>query len=45
MSKRFPIINPKARNVIDLYVDKLVDMNHPIARIQLTSVTDANLQH
>ena len=45
MSKRFPIINPKARSVIGMYVDELIDMNHPIARMRLTSVTDANLQY
>ena len=45
MSKRFPIINSKARNVIGMYVDELIDMNHPIARIRLTCITDANLQY
>ncbi len=45
MSKRFPIINPKARSVIGLYVNELVDMNHSIARIRLASTTSANLQY
>lgn len=44
MSKRFPIINPRASSVIGMYVNKPVGMDHPIARIRFTSVTDAHLQ-
>ncbi|MBA3756180.1 MAG: hypothetical protein H0X02_08160 [Nitrosomonas sp.] len=43
MSERFPIINPKANCVIGMYVNELVDMDHPIAGIRLTSKNDAYL--
>lgn len=45
MSKRFPIINPKANCVIGMYVHELVDMNHPIAGIRFTSKNDAHLSY
>jgi len=43
MSKRFPIINPKASNVIGMYLNELVGMDHPVAGIRLTSKNDAYL--
>lgn len=45
MSKRFRIINSKANCVIRMYINELVSMDHPIARIRFTCVTDAHLQY
>ena len=43
MSKKYPIINPKANCVIGMYVKELIGMDHPIAGIRLTSKNDAYL--
>jgi hypothetical protein len=43
MSKKYPIINPKASYVISMYVNELVSMDHPIASMRLTSQMKAGL--
>lgn len=43
MSKKYPIINPKANCVIEMYLNELVGMDHPVAGIRLTSKNDAYL--
>jgi hypothetical protein len=43
MSKKYPIINPKASYVIGMYVNELVSMDHPIASMRLTSQMKAGL--
>lgn len=44
MSKRFPISNVEIGSIFGMYVDESIDMNHFVARIQITSITRTNLR-
>ncbi|MCW5600178.1 hypothetical protein [Nitrosomonas sp.] len=43
MSKKYSIINPKAKDVVGLYVDEKIDEDHPIASMRFTSLMQACL--
>ena len=45
MSTKFRVKNPKAKSVLEMYVDEPIGMDHPLAKIKFQSEVDATLHY